>query len=86
MVDEPYSVTSAATVEPVEHPDTDVDVFTRRLESQVTNLVGGFSSWWSNVNQQVGSALTPVANGSADCTDPHRETGRHLSYSEARNC
>ena len=57
MADEPYSVTSAATVDPVEHAETDMDVLTRKIEDRVTNLVGGFSSWWSNVNQQSQSAF-----------------------------
>lgn len=57
MADEPYSVTSAATVDPVDHAETDMDVLTRKIEDRVTNLVGGFSSWWSNVNQQSQSAF-----------------------------
>ncbi|WFC93584.1 hypothetical protein MBRA1_000205 [Malassezia brasiliensis] len=57
MADEPYSVTSAATVDPVDHAETDMDALTRKIEDRVTNLVGGFSSWWSNVNQQSQSAF-----------------------------
>lgn len=58
MADEPYSATTAAATDAgAPHTATEVDMMTQRIEDQVTNLVGSFSTWWGGVNRQSQTAL-----------------------------
>ena len=62
MNDEAYSATTAAASAPEsgsqETQDKRVDEFAHRVDEQVTQFVGGVSSWWSGFTKQVRVALS----------------------------
>ena len=54
MADEPYSATAAAAAAPesgINNPSS--SDYTKGIDEQVSNVIGGVSSWWSSFSKQV---------------------------------